>query len=66
MEREIKWSAPAPNPRELSPLDDILASFQTALSTVFSLPSGTGRANPAEHLPEQQLSEAEKVQSTRL
>ncbi len=66
MEREIKWSAPAPNARALSPLDDILASFQTALSTVFSLPAGSGRADPAEHLPEQQLSEAERIQSTRL
>jgi ubiquinone biosynthesis monooxygenase Coq7 len=66
MEREINWSASVPNARELSPLDDILASFQTALSTVFSLPAGTGRADPAEHLPEQQLSEVEKVQSSRL
>ena len=66
MGREIKWSAPAPNARALSPLDDLLVSFQTALSTVFSLPTGTGRADPAKHLPEQQLSEVERIQSTRL
>ena len=66
MGREIKWSAPAPNARALSPLDDLLVSFQTALSTVFALPTGTGRADPAKHLPEQQLSEVERIQSTRL
>ncbi|WP_127475354.1 2-polyprenyl-3-methyl-6-methoxy-1,4-benzoquinone monooxygenase [Sulfurivermis fontis] len=52
--------------RNYSPIDKLFLNFDTALRTVFGRPVLTERPNPAEHLPEAELSEAERVLAGRL
>jgi len=46
--------------RRYSPLDELLISLDQGVRTVFGKPSGTERRNPAEGLPDADLSAAEK------
>lgn len=52
--------------RNYSPIDRLFLNLDTGLRTVFGQPVLTERPNPAEHLPEAELSEAERVLAGRL
>ncbi len=52
--------------RNYSPIDQLLLNLDTGLRTVFGQPVLTERPNPAEHLPDAELSEAERVLAGRL
>jgi ubiquinone biosynthesis monooxygenase Coq7 len=52
--------------RNYSPIDKLLLNLDTGLRTVFGQPVLTERPNPAEHLPDTELSEAERVLAGRL
>lgn len=52
--------------RNYSPLDKLFLNLDTGLRTVFGQPELTERPNPAGHLPDAELSEAERVLAGRL
>jgi len=52
--------------RNYSPIDKLFLNLDTGLRTVFGQPVLTERPNPAERLPEAELSEAERVLAGRL
>jgi Ubiquinone biosynthesis protein COQ7 len=52
--------------RNYSPIDKLLLNLDTGLRTVFGQPVLTERPNPAENLPDAELSEAERVLAGRL
>jgi ubiquinone biosynthesis monooxygenase Coq7 len=52
--------------RNYSPIDTLLLNLDTGLRTVFGQPVLTERPNPAENLPDAELSEAERVLAGRL
>jgi len=52
--------------RNYSPLDQLVMNLDTGLRTLFGKPCVTERANPAEALPETELSEAERELAARL
>lgn len=52
--------------RQFSPADRLIGEFDKALRTVFGTPEGTGRANPADAIPETAMSEAERTRAMRL
>lgn len=52
--------------RNYSPLDHLVINFDQGLRTVFGRPLVTGRADPAEKLPESELSAEEKRLSAAL
>lgn len=52
--------------RNYSPIDKLFLNLDTGLRTVFGRPILTERHNPAEQLPEAELSESERVLAGRL
>ncbi|GAB4292867.1 MAG: 2-polyprenyl-3-methyl-6-methoxy-1,4-benzoquinone monooxygenase [Thiohalomonadaceae bacterium] len=52
--------------RNYSPIDQLFLHLDTGLRTVFGQPILTERPNPAQHLPEAELSDAERVLAGRL
>ncbi|MGB1612355.1 MAG: demethoxyubiquinone hydroxylase family protein, partial [Arenicellales bacterium] len=52
--------------RQLSSLDQMLASAQTALETLFAAPAGSTRPDPAASIPSPELSQADKAEAARL
>jgi len=52
--------------RQLSSLDQMLASAQTALETLFAAPAGSTRPDPAASIPSPELSYADKAEAARL
>jgi ubiquinone biosynthesis monooxygenase Coq7 len=54
------------NQRSYTPLDHLISNFDQALRTVFGQPQITGRLNPADAVPEPELTHAERVESGRL
>lgn len=52
--------------RNYSPIDKLFLNLDTGLRTVFGQPVLTERPNPAEHLPEAELNEAERALAGRL
>ena len=52
--------------RELSPLDHLISAAQIALTTIAGTPAGTGRADPAQGLGANELSDVDKRESARL
>ncbi|MEW6645871.1 MAG: 2-polyprenyl-3-methyl-6-methoxy-1,4-benzoquinone monooxygenase [Pseudomonadota bacterium] len=52
--------------RNYSPIDQLFLNLDTGLRTVFGQPVLTERPNPAAHLPETELSDAERVLAGRL
>ncbi len=52
--------------RNYSPIDRLLLNLDTGLRTVFGQPVLTERPNPAQHLPETDLNDAERVLAGRL
>jgi len=54
------------NMQQLTPLDHFIINFDRGLQTLFGHPLSTGRANPAQTIPEAELTEAEKLLSARL
>lgn len=52
--------------RNYSPIDKLFLNLDTGLRTVFGQPVLTERPNPAQHLPDAELSEAERVLAGRL
>jgi len=52
--------------RDYSPLDRLLIHADSALTTIFGTPSGTGRPNPAAEVAENDLSEAQKSEAESL
>jgi len=53
-------------PRDYSPADSLLMNFDQALRTLFGRPLVTERPNPAEPLPEVELSDAQRDHIARL
>ena len=53
-------------PRDYSPADSLLMNFDQALRTLFGRPRVTERTNPAEPMPEAELSEAQRDHIARL
>ena len=52
--------------RHYSPVDHLLINFDQALRTLFGRPLVTGRANPADALPETALGETARTASARM
>ncbi|WJW75852.1 2-polyprenyl-3-methyl-6-methoxy-1,4-benzoquinone monooxygenase [Thiohalobacter sp. IOR34] len=52
--------------RHYTPFDELVINFDQALRTLFGRPQTTGRPNPADAEPEQELDEAERRESARL
>jgi len=52
--------------RHYSPTDHLLINFDQALRTVFGRPQVTGRANPADAVPDAELSDRERTASARM
>jgi len=52
--------------QQLTPLDHLIINFDHGLRTLFGQPLNTARPNPAQFIPEAELSETEKLMSTRL
>jgi ubiquinone biosynthesis monooxygenase Coq7 len=52
--------------RHYSPIDHLLINFDQALRTLFGRPLVTGRANPAEAIPEAELSAQARQASARM
>lgn len=52
--------------QQYTPLDQIIIHLDQGIRTIFGNPIGTSRPNPAEDIPETQLSDNEKHLSTRL
>ena len=49
-----------------TPIDTLLINLDQAIRTVFGRPSITGRPNPAQEIPEEELTPEEQEQSARL
>ena len=54
------------NQRLYSAADDLIMGLDQALQTIFGRPPTTGRPNPADGVPEAELSEAERDEAGRL
>ena len=54
------------NPREHSPTDKLIIGLDQALRTLFGRPQVTERPNPAESLPEADMSDPERDEAARL
>ena len=52
--------------RNYTPVDHLIANFDQALRTLFGRPDTTGRPDPSAAEPEAELSEADRVESSRL
>lgn len=52
--------------RNYSPIDKLFLNLDTGLRTVFGQPVLTERPNPAQHLPDAELSESERMLAGRL
>jgi ubiquinone biosynthesis monooxygenase Coq7 len=52
--------------RHLTPLDRLLTTLDNALNTLTGMPTGSGRANPADGVKQEALTQAEREEAARL
>ncbi len=52
--------------RHLTPLDRLLTTLDNALNTLTGMPTGSGRANPADGVEQEALTQAEREEAARL
>ena len=52
--------------RHLTPLDRLLTTLDNALNTLTGMPTGSGRANPADGVKQEAMTQAEREEAARL
>ena len=52
--------------RHLTPLDRLLTTLDNALNTLTGMPAGSGRANPADGVKQEAMTQAEREEAARL